>query len=257
MSSILKALRRVEQASPAGETPLHPPVSAEATSLRSPGMRLGWLKNKNRAGLLALALLLAVAGAAYFWWKPEGTLSPDADSTREVRGHLPPRPPAPAAQAGPSAPRTAQPQAAPFTPRPRETAPTPGPLQAHSTSAVQAPPPTSRVRPRDASPPAPVATRPAPARSPASPPERPDKSRQDAPRAADDALSRLDESKLKVMAIAWSGDPSRRLAVVNGHIVKEGETVDGFSVTQIRKDDIIVNDGGRSWRVELNLKAPP
>lgn len=59
------------------------------------------------------------------------------------------------------------------------------------------------------------------------------------------------------MAIAWSGDPSRRLAVVNGHIVKEGETVDGFSVTQIRKDDIIVNDGGRSWRVELNLKAPP
>jgi hypothetical protein len=26
---------------------------------------------------------------------------------------------------------------------------------------------------------------------------------------------------------------------------------------QIRKDDIIVNDGGRSWRVELNLKAQP
>jgi hypothetical protein len=67
----------------------------------------------------------------------------------------------------------------------------------------------------------------------------------------------LDESKLKVMAIAWATEPSRRLAVVNGHIVKEGESVEGFSVTQIRKDDIIVNDGGRSWRVELNLKGQP
>jgi hypothetical protein len=67
----------------------------------------------------------------------------------------------------------------------------------------------------------------------------------------------LDESKLKVMAIAWTTEASRRLAVVNGHIVKEGESVEGFSVTQIRKDDIIVNDGGRSWRVELNLKGQP
>lgn len=59
------------------------------------------------------------------------------------------------------------------------------------------------------------------------------------------------------MAIAWTTEASRRLAVVNGHIVKEGESVEGFSVTQIRKDDIIVNDGGRSWRVELNLKGQP
>jgi len=33
--------------------------------------------------------------------------------------------------------------------------------------------------------------------------------------------------------------------------------VEGFSVTQIRKDDVIVNDGSRSWRVELNLKTQP
>jgi hypothetical protein len=59
------------------------------------------------------------------------------------------------------------------------------------------------------------------------------------------------------MAIAWADDPARRLAVVNGHIVREGESVDGYSVTQIRKDDIIVNDGSRSWRVELNLKTQP
>ncbi len=70
-------------------------------------------------------------------------------------------------------------------------------------------------------------------------------------------MSRLEEAKLKVMAIAWAEDPARRLAVLNGYIVKEGESVEGFSVTQIRKDDVIVNDGSRSWRVELNLKTQP
>lgn len=85
--------------------------------------------------------------------------------------------------------------------------------------------------------------------------DRSERGRAPAPRTAEDNLSRIDESKLKVMAIAWAAEPSRRLAVVNGHIVKEGESVEGFSVTQIRKDDIIVNDGSRSWRVELNLKG--
>jgi hypothetical protein len=79
-------------------------------------------------------------------------------------------------------------------------------------------------------------------------------SRPAASRSPEDSLTLLEESKLKVMAIAWFEDPARRLAVVNGHIVKEGESVEGYSVTNIRKDDLIVNDGSRSWRVELNLK---
>jgi hypothetical protein len=88
-------------------------------------------------------------------------------------------------------------------------------------------------------------------------PARPETARPSTPRPAEDSLSRIEDSKLKVMAIAWAVEPSRRLAVVNGHIVKEGESVEGFSVTQIRKDDIVVNDGSRSWRVELNLKSQP
>jgi hypothetical protein len=60
-----------------------------------------------------------------------------------------------------------------------------------------------------------------------------------------------------VMAIAWSNDPSRRIAVVNGRITKEGGSVDGYNVTRIRKDDIIVNDGSQSWRVVFKLKPQP
>jgi hypothetical protein len=65
---------------------------------------------------------------------------------------------------------------------------------------------------------------------------------------------RLDDSKLKLQAIAWSDDAARRIAVINNHVVREGESVEGFSVTQIRQDDIIVNDGTESWRLEFGLK---
>jgi len=259
LSSILKALRRVEQSGQAGETPLHPSLPPEAHSIRSSGIRSGWISDKNRVYLLSFGMVLAVAGAAYFWWGPEATLPPTPGPAKEVRAQLPPRPPDPTAQAASPPVRTVQPQAAPPSAQPREAAPAPAPGSplAHSASTVQAPPPTSRVRPREASSPPPAEVRPSSARSLTSPSERSDKNRPQPPRTADDSLSRLDESKLKVMAIAWAGDPSRRLAVVNGHIVKEGESVEGFSVTQIRKDDIIVNDGGRSWRVELNLKTHP
>ena len=69
-----------------------------------------------------------------------------------------------------------------------------------------------------------------------------------------DALQALDSSQLKLQAIAWSEDISRRMAVINNRIVREGETVDGFSITKIRQDDVIVTDGSASWKLEFSLK---
>jgi hypothetical protein len=66
--------------------------------------------------------------------------------------------------------------------------------------------------------------------------------------------SRLDDSKLKLQAIAWSNDAAQRIAVINGSIIREGGSVDGFSVTRIRQNDVIVNDGTKSWRLEFGLK---
>jgi cytoskeletal protein RodZ len=65
---------------------------------------------------------------------------------------------------------------------------------------------------------------------------------------------RLDDSKLDLQAIAWSKDAKRRIAVINGHIVHEGESVEGFLVNQIRQEDVVVNDGTESWQLELGLK---
>lgn len=259
LSSILKALRRVEESGQAGETLAHPSLPYEASSQRPSWKPRGWFPGRGWVYLLTLVMVLAGAGAAYFWWGADGTMPPTASMPNEVRAQLPPRPPESAAPPVSVPARTVQPKPAPPSAPPLETASSP--VQAtppsRSESPVQAPPPTSRVRPREGPSSPPAEARPSPARSIASSAERSDKGRTPTPRTVEDNLSRIDESKLKVMAIAWATDPSRRLAVVNGHIVKEGESVEGFSVTQIRKDDIIVNDGGRSWRVELTLKSQP
>ena len=68
------------------------------------------------------------------------------------------------------------------------------------------------------------------------------------------AYQRLDDDKLKLQAIAWSHEAAQRIAVINGHVVREGETVEGFSVNQIRQEDVIVNDGTESWQLEFSLK---
>jgi cytoskeletal protein RodZ len=69
-----------------------------------------------------------------------------------------------------------------------------------------------------------------------------------------DSLNALDGSQLKLQAIAWSKDVSRRMVVINNRVIREGETVDGFSITKIRLEDVIVTDGTNSWRLEFSLK---
>lgn len=64
----------------------------------------------------------------------------------------------------------------------------------------------------------------------------------------------MTDSKLKLQALAWSDDAVRRMAVINGRIVHEGESVDGYQVVKIRAEDVIVNEGGKSWRLEFGLR---
>lgn len=245
LSSILKALKKVEESGQAEANQDSPPLMYGAASSRSSWRQKIWRFGQNRVYFLMLVVGLAVAGAAYYWWSAGGVSPPSAGPAKEVRAQLPQR-------AAESPPQAVSPPVRTAQPKPT---PPPGQTPETATGSVQAPPPTSRVRPREVPASPPPEPRSSPARGPQSSPERVDTSRPSPPRAAEDNLSRLDESKLKVMAIAWTAEPSRRLAVVNGHIVKEGESVEGFNVTQIRKDDIIVNDGGRSWKVELNLKS--
>ena len=68
-----------------------------------------------------------------------------------------------------------------------------------------------------------------------------------------DGLPRFSDSKLKLQAIAWAHEASQRLAVINNRVVREDDSVDGYSIVQIRSEDVIVNDGTESWRLEFSL----
>ena len=54
---------------------------------------------------------------------------------------------------------------------------------------------------------------------------------------------------MKIQAIAWSPNSDERMAVINSRIVREGGSVEGFSVVAIRQDDVIVREQGRLYRV--------
>jgi len=66
--------------------------------------------------------------------------------------------------------------------------------------------------------------------------------------------AKLNDSKIKLQALAWSSDAARRMAVINGRIVREGESMDGYQIDQIRQEDVVVSDGQESWSLEFGLK---
>ena len=69
-----------------------------------------------------------------------------------------------------------------------------------------------------------------------------------------ETYDRIDDSKLKLQALAWFNAPPKRMAVINSRIVREGESVDGYQVTEIRRQDVVVSDGKKSWSLEFGLK---
>jgi hypothetical protein len=265
LSSILKALKKIEESAPPEEF-LNPAQAFNPRTVFGQRRRGRWLTSKTIYMGLAAVVVLA-AGILIQGW-----MSGEADP----RGGKPVTTAADSAAAGAGAFRAKLPVGKTATPTPPVAAPSP-PGQAESVAApaplparapeataaqrpappAQAAKPAARALPKE-TPHAPSAERPSALAQRAAPArEIPPPNRPPAVRTPEDNLSRLPDSKLKVMAIAWHGDATRRIAVINGHIVKEGESVDGYTLTRIRKDDVIVNDGSRSWRVEFALKVQP
>ena len=265
MSSILKALKKIEESTPPEES-RNPAQAFNPRTVFVQRLRGRFLTTKTICMGLAAGVVLA-AGILIEGWrsgeadphggKPVTTATDSAPAgAGAFRAKLPD-----GKTAAPSPPVAAPPpagQAESFA------APAPIPADAPKATAAQRPaPPAQATKPAAralpaATPNTPSAERPSALAQRAAPArETPAPNRPPAARTPEDNLSRLDESKLKVMAIAWHGQATRRIAVINGHIVKEGESVDGYTLTQIRKDDVIVNDGSRSWRVEFALKVQP
>ncbi|MCP4117110.1 MAG: GspB domain-containing protein [Desulfobacteraceae bacterium] len=72
--------------------------------------------------------------------------------------------------------------------------------------------------------------------------------------AGDKEIPLLEDGRLKINAISWSRQPDERLAVINSAIVREGQTVEGFRLVRIMEDGVIVQRSGRRSRVEFRLR---
>ena len=59
----------------------------------------------------------------------------------------------------------------------------------------------------------------------------------------------LARGTLQLQAISWSETPSSRLTVVDGRILREGQSADGYTVIQIRPEDVILGKDGKRWRL--------
>jgi general secretion pathway protein B len=55
--------------------------------------------------------------------------------------------------------------------------------------------------------------------------------------------------EVKVQAIAWSADPASRIAVIDGHVLHEGDGLGQVRVSRIDKDQVILTRNGESWSV--------
>jgi hypothetical protein len=69
-----------------------------------------------------------------------------------------------------------------------------------------------------------------------------------ADRFASIPVKRSNQTKIEVQAIAWSNDPKNRLAVINGLILRERESIDNVIVMHIGRDEIIFKKGREEWK---------
>jgi len=79
--------------------------------------------------------------------------------------------------------------------------------------------------------------------------------RQETPVIKQPIIARpIDETLFKVEAIVWSNRPESRFAVINGHIVRAGGSVEGMTVTQIGRDYVAVQSGDRGGKLRFKLE---
>lgn len=61
-------------------------------------------------------------------------------------------------------------------------------------------------------------------------------------------------SGLELQAVSWDPSPANRIAVINGSIMREGASIEGYSVVRIKADEVHVRKGLSEWRLVFNLK---
>ena len=67
-------------------------------------------------------------------------------------------------------------------------------------------------------------------------------------------IPRLNDPNMKLQALTWSREPHKRIAVVNNHILREGENVSGYLLVTINQDDVVLGRDGKIWKLLFHTK---
>lgn len=68
---------------------------------------------------------------------------------------------------------------------------------------------------------------------------------------SDESIPILHNAPMKVQALFWSTSPTKRVAVINNLVLKEGDNIESFQIVRIDPDAIIVNADGHLSRVRV------
>lgn len=244
MSTILNALKRVEAKSRAEDGQQIPAAMAGRTAVSGKKLRLGLV--------LTLAVVTLLAGAAFLWFytdRPSGESASFEAAPPEPRAEKAPRERTRETPAPAPTPVARRAEEKPAIQDLRDRRPSRSTTQAlvNAKTDLTAPtyiPPDPEGRTLRGRPPEPL---------PEEPPALPARPAPDAPPSPQEDLYAsaevLPKDTLQLQAISWSDIPGDRITIITGQILREGQAIEGYSVIEIRPDDVIVEKAGERWKL--------
>lgn len=93
------------------------------------------------------------------------------------------------------------------------------------------------------------------ARSPSAPSDKTKSTdRQDRRARLIASAQRLNDSNIKLQAIAWFDDPKRDVAVINGQMMRQGGSVNGYTVVHLGPHQVILARKNRAWYLKTEVR---
>ena len=248
MSSILRALKKVEQEAASGRQPAGEKPEAAAVGGEAPPKRAS--RRFRTVGTLILAAAILVFSGVYFSRAPQEPSVAVVDAEPEKSAEKPvetPGGPAPRPKE-PDPGLSGKPAEVPAVPAPAaasapETAVDPPPAPVMPATAQEQLPPPTILPEADATTVLDDRTVPPPAPQSSPPPPQTSKPAPEAPPASRPALT--------LEGIVWSDAPQDRMAIINGKMVHEGDVIEGVRIRSIREDDVEVSANGERWTVRF------
>lgn len=71
------------------------------------------------------------------------------------------------------------------------------------------------------------------------------------------SIDRLEGVSIKIQAISWSDIPENSLAVINNQVLRVGDGIEGYQISRINPDDIILQRGGKAFRLDFRSTGAP